>query len=420
MSLLKGNQNTTVSANDILALEKKLLEFEKREDEIKEKEEELTAKLQKISGLTIEESKKQLLSLVSDKAKSEAAKIVRQAVETAKIEAKEKAKEILVSEMVHGANTYVPEYTVSVIKIQNDEIKGKIIGKEGKNIRALEAATMVDFNLDEEGEIRISSFDGVRREVARIALLRLIADGRIQPERIEEVVAQVKKEMDRTVFEEGQKLAQAVGVFNIAPEILSLLGKFKFRFSYGQNLIAHTLEETKIGMALASEVGADLNVVRLGCLLHDIGKVVDKEEGSHVTLGVELLRRLNFSDKVIACVEEHHEDKEFSSVESMIVYIADAISGSRPGARYEDFDNYVKHMEDLEKICRDFNGVSDAWVFHAGREIRVLADPGKVSDNDTIMLAADIRDKIEQEVKDFPGQIKVTVIREFRVIETTR
>lgn len=402
-----------VSTDDILFLEKKLLEYEKREEE-------LLSKLQKISGLTVEEAKKQLLAIVADKAKGEAAKIIRQAVETAKLDAKEKAKEILVTEMVHGANAYVAEYTVSVIKIPNDEVKGKIIGKEGKNIRALEQATGVDFIMDEEGEIRISSFDGVRREVARIALARLIADGRIQPERIEEVVTQTKQQVNKILFEEGLKLAQAVGVFNLAEEILYLLGKFKFRFSYGQNLALHTIEETEIGLALASEVGADLNIVRLGCLLHDIGKVIDKEEGSHVTLGVEFLRRLNFSDKVIACVEEHHEDKEFSSVESMIVYIADAISGSRPGARYEDLDNYVKHMEDLENICKGFNGVTDAWVFQAGREIRVLVDPGKISDNDTIMLAADIRDKIEQEVKDFPGQIKVTLIRELRVTETTR
>lgn len=403
----------TVTPDDILFLEKKLLDYERREEE-------LLSKLQKVSGLTVEEAKKQLLAIVADKAKAEAAKIIKQAVETASLTAKEKAKEILVTEMVHGANSYVAEFTVSVIKIADDEIKGRIIGKEGKNIRALEQATGVDFELDNEGEIRISSFDGVRREIARVALQRLLADGRVQPERIEEVVTQVKREVERIIHDEGVKLASDVGVYNLPPELLDLLGKFKYRFSYGQNLIAHTLEETKIGMALASEVGADLNIVRLGCLLHDIGKVIDKEEGSHVTLGAELLRRLNMPEKVIACVEEHHEDKDFSCVESMIVYIADAISGSRPGARYEDFDNYLKHMQDLEKICKDFPGVIDAWVFQAGREIRVLVDPGRVNDNDTIMMASDIRDKIEQEVKDFPGQIKVTVIRELRVFETTR
>lgn len=403
----------TVTPNDILFLEKKLLDYERREEE-------LLSKLQKVSGLTVEEAKKQLLAIVADKAKAEAAKIIKQAVETASLTAKEKAREILVTEMVHGANSYVAEFTVSVIKIADDEVKGRIIGKEGKNIRALEQATGVDFELDNEGEIRISSFDGVRREIARVALQRLLADGRVQPERIEEVVTQVKREVERIIHDEGVKLASDVGVYNLPPELLDLLGKFKYRFSYGQNLIAHTLEETKIGMALASEVGADLNIVRLGCLLHDIGKVIDKEEGSHVTLGAELLRRLNMPEKVIACVEEHHEDKDFSCVESMIVYIADAISGSRPGARYEDFDNYLKHMQDLEKICKDFPGVTDAWVFQAGREIRVLVDPGRVNDNDTIMMASDIRDKIEQEVKDFPGQIKVTVIRELRVFETTR
>ena len=291
----------TITPDDILFLEKKLLDYEKREEE-------LLSKLQKVSGLTVEEAKKQLLAIVADKAKAEASKIVKQAIETASLTAKEKAKEILVAEMVHGANTYVAEFTVSVVKITDDEVKGRIIGKEGKNIRALEQATGVDFIMDEEGEIRISSFDGVRREVAKVALQRLLADGRVQPERIEEVVTQVRREIDRLIHDEGVKLASDVGVYNLAPELLDLLGKFKYRFSYGQNLIAHTLEETKIGMALASEVGADLNVVRLGCLLHDIGKVIDKEEGSHVTLGAQLCRRLNLPEKVIACVEEHHDD----------------------------------------------------------------------------------------------------------------
>lgn len=274
--------------------------------------------------------------------------------------------------------------------------------------------------LDEEGVIRLSSFDAVRREIARVALERLIRDTRIQPARIEEVVAQVKKEIERIMLEEGEKLCHTVGVYNLPHPIVEVLGKFKYRFSYGQNMIIHTLEETKVGIAIAQEVGADVNVVRLGCLLHDIGKVIESEEGSHVTLGAEFLRRFGIPEKVVACVEEHHEDRPFSSVESMLVYLADAISGSRPGARYEDLEKYLARMKQLEEICTNFAGVTGAWVFQAGREIRVLVDPEKMTDNESVILASKIKERIEAEIKEFPGQIKVTVIRELRITETAK
>ena len=321
--------------------------------------------------------------------------------------------------MRHGATDYVAEYTVSVVKIPDEDMKGRIIGKEGRNIRAFETATGIDVDLDEEGVIRLSSFDPVRRETARVALERLMKDGRVQPGRIEEVVEQVKKEIDRIIFEEGQKLCHAVGVYNLPMPLVALLGRFKFRFSYGQNMIAHTLEETKIGVALAQEIGSDVNVVRLGCLLHDIGKVVTDKEGSHVDLGVEMLKKYGLPQKVVDCVAQHHEDKAFTSLEAVLVYIADAISGGRPGARYENYDEYVKRLSDLEGIAKSKEGVREAFAFQAGRELRVVVAPEKIDDAAATVMAHDIKEEIEKKVT-FPGQIKVTVIRELRATEIAK
>lgn len=409
------------------ALDRRVKEVETQEKEVnrikeeidKVKEEQLT-KLQKIADLSVEEAKEKILVAVEEKSRNEAGRIAKGIIDEAREDAQVKAREILVSEMLHGVTDITAEYTVSVVSVPNEEVKGRIIGQGGRNIRAFEQATGVDVELDEEGVIRLSSFDSVRREIARVALERLIRDTRIQPARIEEVVIQVKKEIEKVIFEEGLKLCHAVGVYNLPRPIIEMLGKFKYRFSYGQNMIVHTLEETKVGMAIAQEVGADVNVVRLGCLLHDIGKVIESEEGSHVTLGAEFLRKLGIPEKVISCVEEHHEDKPFSSVESMIVYLADAVSGSRPGARYEDLEKYLTRMKQLEEICKSFSGVTEAWVFQAGRELRVLVDPEKMTDNESVILASKIRERVEAEVKDFPGQIKITVIRELRVIETAK
>lgn len=383
------------------------------------KAEQLT-RLQKIAGLSVEEAQEKILAVVEEKSRNEAGKLIRAILDEAKEEAANKAREILVTEMIHGATDYVAEYTVSTVTVPSEEVKGRIIGKEGRNIRAFEKATGVDVELDEEGVIRLSSFDSVRREIARVALDRLIRDSRIQPARIEEVVTQVKSEINRIIAEEGEKLCHAVGVYNLPKPVVELLGKFKYRFSYGQNMIVHTLEETKIGIAIASEIKADVNVVRLGCLLHDIGKVIESEEGSHAVLGAQFLRKFGIPEKILACVEEHHEDRPFSSVESMIVYLSDAISGSRPGARYEDLERYLSRMKQLEDICKSFPGVSEAWVFQAGREVRVLVAPEKVSDNEAVVLASKIKERIESEIKEFPGQIKITVIRELRVMETAK
>ncbi len=408
-----------LEADELSTIEKQKA-IEALREEIEKTKAELLTRLQKIAGLSVDEAKEKILTAVEEKARNEAGKLAKGILDEAKVDAKTKAREILVNEMMHGATDYVAEYTVSVVPVPNEEVKGRIIGKEGRNIRAFERATGVDVELDEEGVIRLSSFDSVRREIGRVALERLMKDTRIQPVRIEEVVLQVKKEIERVMFEEGEKLCHAVGVYNLPRQIVEVLGKFKFRFSYGQNMILHTLEETKIGIAIAQEVGADANIVKLGCLLHDIGKVIESEEGSHVTLGAEYLRRMGIPEKVVACVEEHHEDKPFSSVESMIVYLSDAISGSRPGARYEDLEKYLARMKQLEEICNSFPGVTESWVFQAGREIRVLVDPEKMSDNESVILAQKIKERIEAEIKEFPGQIKVTVIRELRIIETAK
>src|SRR3989344_161185 len=409
---------------DFIALEKKLLDKEERlsaEKELLEKEEKAVSKqkdlyrkkLEEASGLTLDEARKELLKELEDYLSHEIARIIKERTNEAMQTADKKAQEILIDSMRHGALNYIAEYTVSIIKIQDEEIKGRIIGKEGRNIRVFEQATGVDVDLDEEGIIRISSFDQIRREIARRCLEKLIKDTRIQPFRIEEIVEQTKKEVEKVLFEEGQNLASEAGVYNIPPELLSILGRFKFRTSYGQNLVVHTLEETKIGVHIAHEIGADANIVKLGCLFHDIGKVVEGE-GSHVKLGVELLKKFNIPQPIIDCVAQHHEDAPFSSVESVIVHIADSISGARPGARFEDYEDYVKSLTEMETIAKKYEGVQDAYAFEAGRELRVIIDPGTLDDSQTVLVAQKIKDEISKASLAIPGEVKITAIREFR------
>lgn len=391
---------------------------QKRLSEVDEVRTELIGKLEKVAHLTRDEAKNLILTAVEEKLKEDIAKKIREAETIAKQDADKKVREILIDAMRHGATDYVSEFTVSTIKISDEDFKGRIIGKEGRNIRAFEMATGVDVDLDEEGVIRLSSFDSVRREVARVTLERLIRDGRIQPVRIEELVKETQKEVEKIMFTEGEKLCHAIGVYNMPPETISLLGRFKYRFSYGQNMIAHTLEETRIGIALAHELGADVNVVRLGCLLHDIGKVITDKEGSHVQLGVDYLRRYGMPQTVIDCVAAHHEDIPFPSMEAVVIYIADAISGARPGARYEDIDEYVKRLKTLENVAISFPGVEKAYALQAGRELRVIFDPGKLDDAAVTVTTKKIAEEIEKKFPTFPGQIKITAIRELRVIET--
>ena len=355
-----------------------------------------------------------------DKLKAEIAKKVKQAEEETKTKADEKAKQILADAMRYGATDYLAEYTLSVVNLPNEDYKGRIIGKEGRNVRAFELATGVDVDLEEEGVIRLSSFDAVRREIARISLERLIKDGRIQPERIEEIVKKVREDVEKEIYRAGEDLCHKVGIFNLPTEITKLLGRFKYRYSYGQNMIAHTLEETRIGVALAHELKADVNVVKLGCLLHDIGKVISDKEGSHVDLGVELAKKYRFPQAVVDCIAAHHEDIPFPTVESMIVYISDAVSGGRPGARHEDFEEYLKRIKTIEDAAKTQKGVREAYALQAGRELRVLVKPEEVTDDEATIMAEKIREELEKKFEVFPGQIKVTVIREYRTEATTK
>jgi len=398
----------------IEGIDKKNLAIEEKEKALEATKNELVTKLEKVAGITREEAKKLIIEATEGHLKEEVAKRIKEAEEQLKKESDEKAKHILVDAMRHGATDYVAEYTTSTIKLPDEDMKGRIIGKEGRNIKSFEAETGVDVDLDEPGIIRLSSFDGERRETAKVALERLMADGRIQPSRIEEIVSRVKKDFEKIRREEGEKLAGETGVHNLPLEIIDALGRFKWRFSYGQNLWQHTLEETKIGMALAREIGADLNVVRLGCLLHDVGKIFTPEqEGTHVQVGIDFLKKFNFDAKVIAAVEEHHEDKPFSGVESVIVWIADAISGSRPGARHESVEDYIRRLKDIENIATSFQGVEKSFAISAGREVRVIVIPEQIDDASVTKLAHDVADKIEKSVT-YPGQIKVVVLRETR------
>lgn len=393
------------------SLKTKTMKDNKREDYLK--------KLEQVSGLTREEAKKKLLEEVSKEIISSKAKKLRQAEESLKIELSEKVRNLLADAMAHAATDYVAEYTISSVTLPDDEIKGKIIGREGRNIRAFEQATGVEIELDETREIRLSSFDPIRREIARRALERLIQDGRIQPTRINEIVEQTKHQMDDVLLEEGKNIAHACSVYDLPAELLRIIGRYKFRTSYGQNLAQHTIEDCKIAAHLAEEIGANVEVVRKGALLHDIGKVITEGEGNHVRVGVTFLKKYDIAKEVIATVAEHHQDKPFSSVESILVYVADAISGSRPGARYEPHEDYVTRMENIEKIAGSFNGVDQAFAFQAGREVQVIVKPKEVSDDELTVLAHDIAQELSEKVE-YAGQIKVNVIRQTEASELTR
>ena len=395
-------------------------QIEKLKQQIAQKETEVLEKLEKASSLTTEEAKEQLFTDLEKRLRKDMAQLIRQKEEEAQQEADGRVQEIIIDSMKHGATDYVAEYTISTVELPSEDVKGKIIGKSGRNIHAFERVTGVDVDLDADPtSVRISCFDPVRREIARISLERLIKDGRIQPTRIEEVVAKVRKEIDKITFEAGKKLCHEVGVYNLPNDLMRMLGKFKYRFSYGQNLIAHTLEETRIGIKLAHELKADVNIVKLGCLLHDVGKVSDEVEGSHVELGVKIAKKFNLPQEVIDCIAQHHEDEPFSGPEQMIVYIADAISGARPGARYENYEEYVERLEKLESIANSYEEVAESYAIQAGREVRVILKPDKSKDDDVTVLATKIRDEIKDNVT-YPGTVTVTVIRETRSYEVAK
>lgn len=402
-------------------ISEKQKQIEDKFSELEKLRKDLIEKIEKSSNLSAEEAKKILLEQVDKDLSAEISKKVKMAEDEVKLQSDEKAREIIADAILHGVTDYAVEFTTSQVKLPDEDLKGRIIGKEGRNIRSFEQATGVDVVMDDDAPdvLILSSFDPIRREIAKVSLERLIADGRIQPTRIEEIVGQTSKDIEKLMCQAGEKLCHDVQVYNMPAEVVCLLGRFKYRFSYGQNMIVHTLEETKIGIELAKMLGADVNIVRLGCLLHDVGKILtDWDEGTHVERGVQLAKKFGFPEKVVNCIGEHHEDKPFSAVESVIVYIADAISGGRPGARHENVQDYIKRMDDIEKIATSFESVDRAFAVAAGREVRVIVFPEKISDEELPKLVHDVASRISKEVM-VPGAVKVTAIRETRATEST-
>ncbi len=393
-------------------------ELNRKQQELEKSEERMVQELEKVSNMTKDEAKKLLISTIESEAKRDAAALVREIEAEAKENGEKKAREIISGAIQRCAADQVSEITVTTISLPNDEIKGRLIGREGRNIRALENATGVDLIIDDTPEVVIlSGFDPVRRQIARIAIEKLISDGRIHPARIEEMVAKVRKEMDVTIKEAGEAASFDSGVFNLHPEIITLLGRLKFRTSYGQNVLNHSLEVSYLAGMMASELGCDVALAKRAGLLHDIGKAVDQEvEGTHIEIGADIAKKYKESKEVVNAIMAHHGDVEPMTIEAVLVAAADAISGARPGARRESLENYVKRLEKLESLADSFNGVQKSFAIQAGREIRVIVKPEIVNDANAVMLARDIAKKIENEL-DYPGQIKVNVIRETRSID---
>ncbi len=417
------------------ALDKKSEELESAKDKIHNQIEALNNKesaldelqtsivkeLEKVSNMTKDEAKQVIIDRYTDEAKVDAVRLAKEIEDNARAEADKKARNIITLAIQKCAVDNTSEVTTSVVALPNEEMKGRIIGREGRNIRALEAATGIDFIVDDTPEaITLSGFDPVRREVARIALEKLILDGRIHPARIEEVVQKVQRDVEDTIKEAGENACFDADIHNIHPEIVKVLGRLKYRTSYGQNVLNHSLEVSFIAGMLAAEVGANEKVARRGGLLHDLGKAVDHEvEGTHVSIGVELARKYKESEAVIHCIEAHHNDVEPRTLEAVIVQAADAISSSRPGARRESIENYIKRLQDLEAIANEFEGVDKTYAIQAGREIRVMVKPEKISDEQAQVLAHDIAKQIEAKLE-YPGHIKVNVIRESRFTDTAK
>ncbi|MBR0152268.1 MAG: ribonuclease Y [Lachnospiraceae bacterium] len=414
------------------ALDRKMESLEKKEARMNQKESELdrlrseeeklheqqVLELEKISGWTSEQAKDYLLKTVEDDVKHETAVLVKELESKAKEEADKKAKEYVVTAIQRCAADHVAESTISVVQLPNDEMKGRIIGREGRNIRTLETMTGVDLIIDDTPEaVILSGFDPIRREIARIALEKLIVDGRIHPARIEEMVEKAKKEVEATIREEGEAACLEAGVHGIHPELVKLLGRMKYRTSYGQNALKHSIEVSQLAGLLAGEIGVDQRMARRAGLLHDIGKSIDHEvEGSHVQIGAELCRKYKEHPIVINSVESHHNDVEPTSLIACLVQAADAISAARPGARRETLETYTNRLKQLEDITNGFKGVDKSFAIQAGREVRVMVVPEQISDDDMVLLARDISKEIEQQME-YPGQIKVNLIRESRVTD---
>ena len=407
------------------AIEKREASLASREESLNRMKEEVSRlneqrvqELERISGLTSEQAKDYLLKIVEDEVKHESAVMIKEMESRAKEEADKKAKEYVVNAIQRCAADHVSETTISVVQLPNDEMKGRIIGREGRNIRTLETMTGVDLIIDDTPEaVILSGFDPIRREVARIALEKLIVDGRIHPARIEEMVEKAQKEVEVMIKEEGEAATLEVGVHGIHPELVRLLGKMKFRTSYGQNALKHSIEVAQLSGLLAAELGLDVRLAKRAGLLHDIGKAVDHEmEGSHIQLGAELCRKFKESALVINAVEAHHGDVEAESMIACLVQAADAISAARPGARRETLETYTNRLKQLEDISNSFKGVDKSFAIQAGREVRVMVIPDQINDDEMVLLARDLSKQIEAELQ-YPGQIKVNVIRESRVVD---
>jgi len=398
--------------------EKSIQEQEKRVTTLLEKQ---RAQLESIAKMSSEEAKRLLMESMESEAKHEAAKQIKKIEEETREVADKKAKEIISLAVQRYAGEYVAEKTVSVVTLPNEEMKGRIIGREGRNIRALEAATGIDLIIDDTPEaVILSGFNPVRREVARIALERLMSDGRIHPARIEEVVQKVEQELEVTIREAGEQATFDVGVHGIHPELIKLIGRLKYRTSFGQDVYQHSIEVAFLGGIMASELGLNIKQARRAGLLHDIGKAVDHEvEGSHAKIGADLAKKYGEASVIVHAIGSHHEEEKPESMIDVLVAAADALSGARPGARREMLETYVKRLEDLERISHTFPGVEKSYAIQAGREIRVIVQPDRMSDEDTVILSRDIARKIEKELS-YPGQIKVTVIRETRAVELAK
>ena len=413
-------------------LDKKTEAFERKEEELAKKLQkvaetqakaedlvkEQTVKLEEISGLTQEQAKQYLLQSVEEEVRHEAAMKIKEIEQQLKDEAESTAREVIATAIQRCAADHAAETTVSVVALPNDEMKGRIIGREGRNIRTLETITGVDLIIDDTPEaITVSSFDPVRREVARLALEKLIADGRIHPTRIEDMVEKARKEVDRTIREEGERACYETGVHNLNPELVKILGRQKYRTSYGQNVLNHSIEVSHIAGLMAAELGVDVALAKRAGLLHDLGKSIDHEvEGSHVQLGADLVRKYKENPVVINAVEAHHGDVEPKTVIAVLVQAADAISAARPGARRENVENYIRRLQKLEELTGSYPGVDKAYAIQAGREVRIMVKPEVVTEDNMILLARDIAKKIEAELE-YPGQIKINVIRETKAVE---
>ncbi len=399
-------------------MSKKMEELERQKEEVKQLQQKRLQELERISGLTLEEAKSYILASVENEVKHEATVMIKEIESKAKLEADRRSREIVANAIQKCAVDHVAETTVSVVQLPNDEMKGRIIGREGRNIRALETLTGIDLIIDDTPEaVILSGFDPIRREIARIALEKLIVDGRVHPSRIEEMVEKAKKEVDVIIRDEGEAATFETGVNGLHPELIRLLGKLKYRTSYGQNVLKHSIEVAHLTGLMASELGMDTNVAKRAGLLHDIGKSVDHEmEGSHVNIGVGLCKKYKESAVIINAVEAHHGDVEPESIIAVLVQAADAISAARPGARRETLESYIKRLEKLEEIADNFKGVEKSFAIQAGRELRIVIVPEDVGDDDMTLLARDIAKKIEEELE-YPGQIKVNLIRETRAVE---